>query len=354
MRHLERIAVFRALQLGDLLCAVPALRALRAARPRAAITLIGLPWARDLAERLPYVDDFLEFPGFPGLPEIQPDLPALKPFLDQARARRFHLAIQMHGDGVLTNPLVALLGATHTAGFAGELAWCPDPRWFIAWPAHLPEVRRLLALAQFLGASPRGEQLELPVLDRERAEFERMRHTLKLDGASVICVHPGARLASRRWPPERFARVADMLAGLGHRIVLTGSAGEALLVAAVQRGMQAQAVDLAGKTTLGTLAALVAHARLVLCNDTGMSHVAAATGTPSVVICSGADPHRWQPLDTGRHRMLWHPVSCRPCMHDSCPSGHECALGVSAEQVAAEAAKLLDTRAARPHVEAAA
>jgi lipopolysaccharide heptosyltransferase II len=354
MRHPERIAVFRALQLGDMLCAVPALRALRAAWPRAAITLIGLPWARDFAERMPYVDHFLEFPGFPGLPEIEPDLPALKTFLDEARARKFHLAIQMHGDGTLTNPLVTLLGAEQTAGFAGEQAWCPDPRRFIAWPAHLPEVRRLLALVRYLGAPPRGEYLELPASDEERAAFDTLRRTLQLDSTPVVCVHPGARLATRRWPARRFAQVADMLAGYGYRVVLTGSAGEAELVEAVRREMHAAAVNLAGKTALGTLAALVAHARLVICNDTGMSHVAAATRTPSVVVCSGADPMRWQPLDASRHRMLWHPVPCRPCAYEICPSGHECALGVSAEQVIAEAARLLDRPLAKPHVEAAA
>lgn len=354
MRQLESIAVFRALQLGDMLCAVPALRALRAAWPRAAITLVGLPWARDFAERIAYVDDFLEFPGFPGLPEIQPDLPALKAFFDEARARKFHLAIQMHGDGTLTNPLVALLGAAHAAGFAGEQAWCPEPRRFMGWPADLPEVRRLLALAQFLGAPPKGEHLELPVFDDERNAFEALRRTLQLDSAPVVCVHPGARLASRRWPAQRFARIADTLSGLGCRIVLTGSAGEAELVEAVQRDMSAAAVNLAGKTSLGALATLVAHARLVICNDTGMSHVAAVTGTPSVVVCNGADPRRWQPLDASRHRMVWHPVPCRPCAHDICPSGHECALGVSVQQVIAEATKLLDCPAPKRHVEAAA
>jgi ADP-heptose:LPS heptosyltransferase len=340
-RSLERIAVFRALQLGDLLCAVPALRALRAGFPRAAITLIGLPWARELAARLPYVDDFLEFPGFPGLPETEPDLARLGSFLEQARSRRFELAIQMHGDGTITNPLVALLGASHVAGFAGEQAWCPDPRWFIGWSARQPEVRRLLALVQFLGAPARGEDLELPVFEEEHLASERMREALGLAAARYVCIHPGARLASRRWLPERFAQVGDLLAREGYRVVLTGAAGEAKIVASVQQRMNAPAIDLSGRTSLGVLAALVRHARLVVCNDTGMSHVAAATRTPSIVICSGADPQRWQPLDPARHRTLWHPVACRPCTHDQCPTAHECAQGVSVEQVMAAALDLV-------------
>src|SRR2546421_215741 len=90
----ERIAVFRALQLGDMLCAVPALRALRAHAPHARITLVGLPWAESFVERFPaYIDDLLPFPGYPGYPEQDGTIPAFLDFLDAARAKRFDLAI---------------------------------------------------------------------------------------------------------------------------------------------------------------------------------------------------------------------------------------------------------------------
>jgi ADP-heptose:LPS heptosyltransferase len=164
---------------------------------------------------------------------------------------------------------------------------------------------------------------------------------LPIGERGYVCIHPGARLASRRWPLERFARVADALAGFGFTIVLTGSAGEAGLVDAVRSHMRRSSINLCGRTNLGTLAALVQQASLLVCNDTGISHVAAAVGTPSVVVCCGADPARWRPLDHARHKVLWSDVPCRPCAYEHCPTGHECAIGVSAQSVVARAVKLL-------------
>lgn len=345
-----RIAVFRALQLGDLLCAVPALRALRKALPAARITLVGLPWARDFVRRIGYVDDFLEFPGFPGLPEREPDLAALPDFFAAARARHFDLAVQLHGDGRLSNSLVTHFEAQHTAGFVAPGQWSPEPELFMPWPTHLPEVRRLLALMEFLGAPACGEHMELPLLPAEQEAYTRLRQDLPIGRDGYACIHPGARLASRRWLPERFARVADSLAADGLSIVLTGAGEEAPLAAAVREQMRAPAIDLAGHTSLGTLAALVAEARLVVCNDTGMSHVAAAMGTPSVVVACGSDPARWHPLDEARHRVLWLATACRPCAHQRCPTGHECAAGITAEAVLAQARGLLAANLEKPHV----
>jgi ADP-heptose:LPS heptosyltransferase len=146
-------------------------------------------------------------------------------------------------------------------------------------------------------------------------------------------VHAGAQLPSRRWPAERFAAVADALVGEGCDVLLTGSAGEAALLQQVQRAMRRPARSLAGATSLGVLGALVERAALVVCNDTGVSHVAAALRTPSVVVASGSDVERWAPQYRARHHVVWHDVECRPCGWRTCPIGHPCALGVGVERV---------------------
>lgn len=286
----RRIAVFRALRLGDLLCATPALRALRHHEPRAEITLVGLPWARGLAQRLASVDRFIEFPGWPGLPERPvANWRALPGFLATLRAQRFDLALQLHGRGRVANALVASFGAQRCAGFASPNAPCPPgaAAHFITWPRRGSEVERLLALTEHLGAPRRGTALDFPLRDTDREAADRLCAPLR--GQRFALLHPGAPLPSRRWPAERFAAVADALAREGLAIVLTGSAAEAGLTRAVAAAMHAPALDLAGRTTLWSLGALVEWAAQVVCNDTGISQVAAALGTPSVVISSGGD-----------------------------------------------------------------
>jgi ADP-heptose:LPS heptosyltransferase len=306
----HRIAVFRALQLGDLLCSVPAFRALKGLFPEAQITLIGLPWSRDFAERFPqYVDDFLEFPGYPGLPEGACDPSASVKFLAEAQSRRFDLVIQMHGNGAVSNPLTVLLGGRLNAGYYLSGNFCPEPLFFIPYPENEPEVVRHLRLMEFLGAPFTGDHLEFPIGPEDLLGLQELAQEQDLEPGTYACVHPGSRHPKRRWGTEEFAQVADGLAAAGLKVVLTGSSEERMLVRAVQARMRERAVDLAGKTTLGTMAALLDKSALLVSNDTGVSHLAAALEVPSVVIFSGSDPARWAPLDRKLHRPLGNPFA---------------------------------------------
>lgn len=332
----------RALQLGDMLCCVPALRALRAAFPAARISLVGLPWAREFVARFrDYLDDFVEFPGYPGLPEREYDARAVAHFLDRSQERAYDLALQFHGDGRLLNPLTQLLGARMSAGFYVPGQYCPDPERYRPWQATAHEVLRYVRLLHELGVPDQGLQLEFPLHEEDLTQYDALRRRHGLQGSDYVCIHPGSQLPSRRWHPERFAAVADALSRQGYRVVLTGTAGESALTRNVAGAMRARPVDLAGQTSLGGAAALIANAAAIVCNDTGVSHVAAAMGTPSVVVCCGADPVRWAPLDRDRHRVLFAPMDCRPCAHRSCPIGHVCASAITVEAVLEAAAALL-------------
>lgn len=300
-----RVAVLRALQLGDLLCAVPALRSLRAALPGAEIVLIGLPWSREFAARFDrYLDGFLEFPGFPGLPERPPRVDLIPGFLAEAQARRFDLAVQLHGSGSFVNPLTELLGARRCAGFFTPGDYCPDPDRFVAWPERGLEVHRLLRLTEFLGCPGCGDGLEFPLREDDFRRLRAAEGAAALDPGGYACLHPGASVPERRWPVSRFAAVARALAARGLRVVLTGAAAERPLTAALARELDGACLDLAGRTDLGSLGVLLSGARLLVSNDTGVVHMAAALKTPAVIVSTGDNPERWAPADRGRYRVL--------------------------------------------------
>lgn len=339
---IERIAVFRALQLGDLLCAVPALRALRAAFPRARVTLIGLPSAEGFAARFRhYVDDFIAFPGAPGLPERRASAPEAAAFRRQVAQARFDLALQLHGNGSHSNGIVAGLGARIRAGFHVAGSRAPEGTCSLAYPEDEPEVRRLLRLLAFLGLPAHDEALEFPIAPEEWRASAELRTRFGLQPGRYVCLHPGGRAPARRWSPVAFARVADRLGARGFQVVLTGTGEEGELTRAVARAMLGPAIDLAGEALMGALAALYAGARLLVCNDTAVSHFAAALRVPSVVIFTGSSPQRWAPLDRALHRPVFHEVACRPCAHATCPIGQPCATGISVDDVMREAESLL-------------
>ena len=319
------VVVFRALHLGDLLCCVPALRALRRALPASRITLLGLPSAAAFAKRFrAYVDGFIPFAGYPGLPEQPVPAPVdLFAFFAGMRVRRFDLALQLHGSGRVTNGIVRRLGARRMGGFHPDGQACPDPASFIAYPEHEHEIRRNLRLVEFLGAPASGAELEFPLTDADHAEAAAVPGVSQLAPGGYACLHPGARSADKRWPAERFAAIGDMLHDAGLEVVLTGSEAETSITGAVAKAMRRPPLDTAGPLGIGALAAIVAGARLVVCNDTGVSHVAAALGVPSVVIFFATDPQRWAPLDRTRHRVVSRPG------------------GVAVEPVLAECATLL-------------
>ena len=341
--EIRRILVLRALGLGDLICAGPALRALRASFPEADIALMGLPWAQEYVARITALDRWIGFPGWPGMAE-QPLLAAQVPrFLSQMQQQHLDLAVQLHGSGEASNGLLSLLGARLCAGFHRDGAWLPPGHEarFMRWPEQGHESQRLLALCRHLGLASVDEALEFPLRPDDRHLLQQVWPELD-SGQPYVCLHAGAQLASRRWPAQRFAAVADALHDAGYRVVLSGSVREQALGAQLAAMMQAPCVNLVGLTSLWTLGALVASASCLIANDTGVSHIAAALGVPSLIVSCGGDVQRWAPPDPDLNRVLSKPAPCRPCAHQDCPTGHGCAHALSVYEVLAALQHLLD------------
>lgn len=297
-----KVAIFRALQLGDLLCSIPAVRALRKKFPLAEITLLGLPWAKAFTERFSnYFDRFIWFPGYPGLPEQEFSETAWKHFEETVASESFDCILQMQGNGSIVNEMLTNLNSRQLAGFHRQDCEM-DPRLFIEYPERIHEIERHLKLMEHLGIPDDGTWLEFPVTENETNDLFELLPFLRVE--QYVCVHPGSRGSWRQWPPADFAALADCCAENGYRVLVTGTNEEIPLVESVVHLMRHDAINLAGKTSLGMMGALIANASLLISNCTGVSHIASATETPSLVISMDGEPERWGPLNHHLHKTI--------------------------------------------------
>ena len=197
-----------------------------------------------------------------------------------------------------------------------------------------------MRLGEAIGVSE-PPNMGFPVTPHDRSEAAKVLHAAGIRTTRYVCIHPGAQLASRRWRPEGFAEVADRLAPMGYQVVMTGIESERPITQAVMSNMKADAADLTGRTSLGGLAAIFENASVLITNDTGVSHIAAALHTPTVVAVLGSDDARWQPYSRIRRRVIKQDVDCRPCFHRDCPIGHPCSHTLQPEKIFNAAVELL-------------
>jgi len=272
-----RVLVYRALGLGDFLTAVPAYRAIAAGHPHHEVVLAAPEALRPLAGLTGAIDTFLPtkelaplcWPGSP--PEV---------------------AVNLHGCGPQSHLLLQGMGAERLIAFERPELGISGP----AWVSEEHDVARWCRLVEESGLSTDRSALGLSVPSGEPVVRD----------ATVL--HPGAAAVARRWPAERFAELAIALESAGHRIVVTGVAAELALAREVAQcaGLPNDRV-LAGCLDLGALAAVVAAARLVVCGDTGVAHLATAYGCRSVLLFGAMSPELWGPPSSRpQHHVLWH------------------------------------------------
>ncbi|KWV34630.1 glycosyltransferase family 9 protein [Micromonospora rifamycinica] len=325
-----RIAVLRANALGDLVFLLPALDALRAAYPSAEIVLFGAPWHAALwRDRPGPVDRVLVVPPAPGIRDPGPDEPpgSLDDFLADAAREGYDLALQVHGGGANSNPVMSRLGARVTAGLRAEDA-PPLDRW-LRYVYYQPEVIRYLEVVALVGADAVTVVPTLAVTDADRAEA---RAVLGEPDRPRVALHPGATDTRRRWPARRFAEVARVLHDDGYEVLVTGTPAERAVVDEVVAAAGVPVRPQVGTLSLGGLAAAYEGCGLVVSNDTGPLHLAGAVGTPTVGVywvgnmINGATPlrARHRPIAAWTTRCPVCGVDCTPGIYPHRPGDGTC------------------------------
>ena len=342
-KGVRRLLCVRLDSIGDVLMTTPAMRAFRETLG-CEVTLLTSAAGVAAAPFVREVDEAIAFAA-PWMKASADAMTADFAMIERLREGRFDAAVVFT---VYSQSALPAAYLCHLAGIPLRLAHCrenpyrllsdwvpdPEPQKFVR---H--EVKRQLDLAAAVGCATADTRLSFRVPEPSR---HKVGHLLGEAGRPLVVVHPGASAASRRYPAESYARAIDLLIEeTGCEAVFTGDAWEEELVRTVRDTMRRPSRSLVGRLGLGELGALIDEADLLVTNNTGPAHVAAALGTPIVDLYALTNPQHtpWQVAS----RVLNHDVPCRNCYRSVCPAGHhDCLRRVPPEAVAAAAQELLE------------
>ncbi len=333
MPDYRHILLIKPSSMGDIVHAMPTCAAIRRAYPKARLTwLVKREWA-GLVERIEGVD------------RVWPVESTLTGWLSQVpslRAEQFDLVVDLQG--LLRSAAIGWLsGAPLFVGFANGREGSP---WFYSKSVPVPSlemhaVDRYLVVAKAVGAEESGTpEFRFCIPQSDHDEVDRLLiQSGVAPGTSWVAMNVSARWPTKRWPAESFANVADQLQQEGYgSVVLIGGPDERAEVAAVRGKMKTPAIDLTGATTVGLLPALLSKASLLITNDSGPMHIAAAVGTAVVALFGPTSAVLTGPYGAGHQVLMWN-VPCRPCFSRTCRNALslECLKMVSPQQVLAAA-----------------
>lgn len=331
----DRILIRSVNWIGDAVMTTPAMRAIRSTYPNAEITVVANPLVAELftfhslCDRVIVFDKKKDHRGFGGLLR----------FSRLLRSERFDLAI------LLQNAIEAAVMAW-LAGVPRRIGYATDGRGLLLTD-RTPATKQVkakhhteyyLSMLENFGISGGAKTLLLEVADEERSSASDL-----VGSSDYLVINPGAAYGSaKRWFPDRFSEVADRLAmDYKLKVVLTGGPGEVEIGNDIAAAMQTDCLNLVGKTTVRQLMAILENAKLVVTNDSGPMHVAAAFDTPLVAVFGPTDHTTTSPYSV-KSRVVRQDIDCSPCLLRQCPTDHRCMKAVTAEEVILAASSLLE------------
>ena len=350
LSEIRRALVIKLRHHGDVLLTSPVLSVLKAQAPQCEV------------DALIYADTAPMLEGHPALAQLHlidrnwkkqgllAQARAEGALLQALRSRRYDLIVHLteHRRGAWLTRLLQPRWSVAPRLRRRSGFWTKSFTHLISYPGHALRhtVERNLDGLRRIGIHPlpeaRGLTLVPGVAAEQRVDELLLRHGLQ--AGNFIHVHPGSRWLFKCWPAERMAALLDQLAASGHRLVLTGApeANERAMIEQIKDRLRVPVVDLSGQLSLKELAALTGRAKLFVGVDSAPMHMAAAMGTPVVVLFGPSGEKEWGPWMT-RHRIVTTSHSCRPCGLDGCGGGKvsDCLDTLPVESVLAACHELL-------------
>ncbi len=313
----DRVLVIKLRYVGDVLLATPVLSRLREGFPKAHLAMLVNPGTDGVVRGHPALDDVLV---------VERGNPARQwRFAQELRVRRYDLVIDLT-DSDRSALLARLSGAPVRLGYNSEGRWrgCLYTRIVEADRFGMHQVRYHLRATEALGLTGPPPAPALMISQEARSAADRLLKEAGIDASRpLVCLHPGARWWFKAWPAERYAALADLLqTETTAQALFLGGDQERSLASRIAGVMKTPFRSLIGKTNLRALAAVLERAALMVSNDNGPMHMAAALRVPVIGLFGPSDPAVWGPWGEG-HRTFYKGLDCRACFHPDCFRGEQ-------------------------------
>jgi heptosyltransferase II len=325
--------------IGDAVMTLPALDALRETFPKARMTILAKPWVADVYKLCPRVDEVMTFEspgrhdGIMGKIRLANDL----------REKRFD-AVILFQNAIEAAIISSLARIPIRAGYNSDArGWLLTHSVRRTWDIKkIHQTRYYLEMVKAMGCKDTASDTCLEIAPAEKASAEAVLKKCELGNGPLIGIAPGATYgAAKKWFPERFADVADRLVDeFSARILLFGSDADRENTGLVQQSARHTFMDMTGKTTLREAMALMARCHLFISNDSGLMHVAAALGVPTLAIFGSTNPITTGPIGKCS-TIIRKDVPCSPCLKTTCPTDFRCMDRIGVDEVYETARRML-------------
>ncbi len=318
---------------GDAVMTLPALEAVRENFPKSRITVIARPWVVPVFENHPAINDLLVYQKHDKLPD---NISEIRTLINKIRKNKYDLAVLFQN--AFEAALIVYLG-----GVKSRLGFDSDGRGFLLTHAvkrkekifAVHQVEYYLSILKSVGLEAKSRNPVLHISKKDSAQADAL---LEINGINrndfLLGLGPGAIFGNaKRWPVERFAKIGDWAAEKWNaKVIIMGSNKEKEIGTSMTGLMRHKPVDFCGATSLGEAMGIIGRCNLFVTNDSGLMHIAAALGVPTLAIFGSTDHVATGPRGV-KTRIIKHDIDCSPCLKPECPTDFRCMLSIEAEEV---------------------